>query len=285
MRQIDGRLTCLTYVVACIYTIDYLLVMLGWKSAFFELSYGRLIYLVGGLHFMEGILTLFFGDKKTQAVVKYRGKEIAGGYRAYGKWLIPLLFFSFRGIYVPIVAAIVYFNETFVMSPKEKSKKMGLLIGSFGLLILAIGFLVEKGLLALTTGIWLMPIFHELLFWIDNTLEKGPLKYTYPALGIRVIDILGNNALDIRRGDIIIALNQKVLMEESSYYDELHQGIKASGGNEKIMIKIKREVEEKKGFLGMKKVTPNISNKENIEELVCTVAELRGMKLVFLPPY
>lgn len=258
LSKINRRLTCLSYVLACIYILDWLLVKTGLKVTFFELSYKQMITLVGILHVLEGILTFFWGAKKTEAIIAYRGKKTAGGYSTCGQWLIPLLFFSINGYYVPIVAGVVYFNETVVMRPEVKARWMGGLIGFFGLSVIGISKLVALGIVPLGLGILCMPLLHEGIFLIDTYIEKMPLKYPYIEDGLRVMELLGENDLEIERGDIIKQIDGEAIKSEEDY-------IRCTA-NEKV---VKMELERMTG--------------ERVR-VVCTISQLRKAKMVFLPP-
>ena len=259
LNKINPKLTCLAYVMAIIYILDDLLIRIGLKTQYFKLSYVEMIYLVGILHVIEGILTFFLGGESSYPIMTYRGKSVAGGYQAYGKWIVPLLFFSIGGIYIPIIAGILYYNESFVLSPSEKAKKMGFLISAFGLIVIFICRLVMDGSIPLGVGILSMPLLHEVLFIIDTYIEKGDLKYPLPKEGIRVMEVLGENTLGINRGDIIKALNEKIVCNEEYYNVQMSK-------NDKMTIEVERVTGER-------------------VRLVCTAEELRAMKLIFLPPY
>ena len=261
--KISPKFTCLSYVLAFIYFIDYFCIKMRIKTTFFELSYIEMMDLVGILHLIEGVLTFLMGGKKSQPVITYRGEKIAGGYEAYGKWLIPLLFFSIQGFYVPIVAAVVYMNQSFVMPPQKKARMMGIGIGNFGMIIIGIASLIQMGKLPPTIGMIMMPLLHESLFIVDRQIEKRKLKYTYPYEGIRIMEILGENTLNLERGDIIRAVNEEILYNEERYdrYIEVEKIIK---NEEKLALSIEKITGERK-------------------KVVCTAAELRGMKRVFLP--
>ena len=212
MGRIAKKLTCLAYVVAVIFMIDWIFISVELKETLFNLSYVKMISLVGILHLIEGIFTFLWGGQNSFPIITYRGEKIAGGYEASGQWLIPLLFFSIDDIYVPIIAAVVYGNQSFVLSPREKAKTMGGLIGGYGLILMSIGYLVEEELMPLTIGMLSMPLLHEFMFIIDDYIESRPLRYPLPKQGLRIMEIMGINTLGIIRGDIIKAINEKRLL-------------------------------------------------------------------------
>lgn len=263
VNQIDPKLTCLAYVMAIIYVIDEGLVLAGIKREYFRLSYVEMIYLVGLLHGIEGMLTILFGGKQSCAVITYRGEAAAGGYQAYDRWLIPMLLFSVEGIYIPLVAAVIYLNESFVLEPKSKAKVMGSLILIYGILVIIIGYLTARGYLPLLLSMVAMPVLHEVLFTIDAHIEKGRPLYPCPKQGIRVMTYeerqvrKEESKKGLEKGDIILAINEISVNSEEEYLMALE------AGNNKLLI-------EK---LSGEKV-----------EVYDTYEELLAMKIVFLPP-
>ncbi len=257
--RIQPKWTCLAYVMAGIYVIDALLVWSNLKSNLMNLNYEKMIYLVGILHMLEGGLTFSFGGKQSIPIMAYRGEKVVGGYQSHQRWLMPLLFFKIKSFYVPVIVSIVYANDSFTYTPKQKAKKMGLLIGSYGLLILYIANLVNDGRVSLTLGMFMMPLLHEGLFLMDDYIEKGELKYPYPSVGIRVMEIEENMQLDISRGDVIRTVNGLQLTNEEHFMELINRSIKCTLEIEKIS--------------GEKKW------------LTCMTEEIKAAKIVFLPRY
>lgn len=262
MSQINSKLTCMAYVMPIIFIMDETLVLSGLKSNYFNLAYVEIILLVGILHCIEGILTFSYGGNRNSAIMTYRGKKVAGGYQAYGKWFIPLLLFSINGIYIPLVAAVVYLNESFVLTPKSKARVMGSWIFIYGLTVIVIGYLTSLGDLPLLFSMLTMPILHEILFAIDTHIEQGELLYPYPKQGVRVMDFKGalprrDRKIVIEKGDIILKVNESSVNTEEEY----REGIR--GGNIRLVLK---------------KLSGALT------EVQYTYEELEEMKLVFLPP-
>ena len=262
MNQIESKFTCMAYVMPTIFIIDEVFVLSGLKSHYFNLAYVEMILLVGILHCIEGILTLSYGGNRNWAIMTYRGKKVAGGYQAYGKWLIPLLLFSINGIYIPIVAAVVYSNASFVLTPRAKARIMGSWIFVYGLVIIVIGYLTSLGDLPLLFSMISMPILHEILFAIDTHIEQGELLYPYPKQGIRVMDFKGAvpsriGKMDIEKGDIILKINESRVNTEEEY--------------RAVLIN-----------KNMKLVLQKLSGAMTVVQY--TYEELEEMKLVFLPP-
>jgi len=252
----------MAYVMAIIFSIDEVLVLSGFKSSYFNLAYVEMILLVGILHCIEGMLTFSYGSNRNVAIMTYRGRKVAGGYQAYGKWFIPLLLFSIDGIYIPILAVVVYLNESFVLTPKVKARAMGSWIFVYGLIVIVMGYLTSLGDLPLLFSMIAMPILHEILFAIDAHMEQGELLYPYPKQGIRVMDFVDTipskaRKSEIEKGDIILKINENSVNTEEEY----------------------RAVIMKEN---MRLVLKKLSGAMTVVQY--TYEELEEMKLVFLPP-
>ena len=251
LGRIDKRLTCLAYVKPNIYQVDTGLVLLKLKENYFTLPYEKLIVLVGILHMIEGIMAYFYGAKDNICVINYKGNQIAGGYRAYRKWYIPLLLFTINGYYVPLLCVLVYGDETYTMVPELKSRKSGKYIFVYGCLILMVGIAVVLHQVSLPIGIMLMPIAHELLFAMNHFLEQAPYIYAVPTKGVRVIEVMKEQVqrTKIERGDIILKINGKNIEDEETYYKQLGEQrlvmiLEDLKGNKKILHFEQREYEE-----------------------------------------
>ena len=259
LGKIKPKWMCLAYVMAVIYGIDCLLIYLGIKSKFFNLGYPQMIYLVGILHLLEGLLTFSFGGKHSMPIMTYRGEKAAGGYQCYQRWLIPLLFFKMNGIYIPIIVSIVYANDSFTYTPEEKAKRMGILIGGYGIVMLVIARLIVGIHMPLVFVILCMPLLHEGLFLMDAYIEKGKAKYPYPLQGIRVMEVSDKTDLEIDRGDVIKTINEIPLVTEEEFMKVLKESIKCTLEIEKLSGEQKR--------------------------MTCTVQEIKAAKIIFLPMY
>lgn len=217
---INARFTCLSYVLPAIYGIEQLLSYGGLGEHPFQFAYGPLMLVIGMLHLSEGILAFCCGKIRSQAVISYNEDKIIGGYEAYGRWVVPLLLFTIKGIYIPILAAIIYFNETFTRSVEEKAEHMGLAIAFYGLGILILERCVRRGQLSLTAAMIIMPILHEMLLGWDRIMEIGENLYTYPDRGIRLMLFAKaiNMPKPFDRGDVFLEVNGEPLKNEEDYY-------------------------------------------------------------------
>lgn len=215
----DQKFTCLAYSTTCVYLLDLVLVLSGVKQHPFELYYEKLIVLVGILHCIEGILTIRYGSKDNNYIIRYRENKIAGGYKAYRRWCIPLFFFTIKGIYIPILGVIVYGDYTFAMKVQDKARRMGFSILAYGIGLMLLGFLVERGVLPILLIVLVMPICHEFLFTVNKRYEKGRLLYTTSSKGIRIIEVQEDeeNIAIFQRGDLILSVNNKETNDLETY--------------------------------------------------------------------
>ena len=259
MRRIEPKWTCLAYVLPMIYLMDILLIGIGIKKTYFKLDYKGMLYLVGVLHFFEGILTFFFGGKESIPIITYKGKKTAGGYEAVSRWLMPLLFFSIKGIYIPVLVEIIYANDTFTTKPEVKAKKMGILIGTYGVILLLIKQLINYKFMSLVGAMICMPLLHEIMFFLDRKMEEKSYIYINPDKGVRVMDVLGEHTLDIERGDILLKINGVPVDDEECFWREINQCVRCTFEIESV--------------LGEKK------------KVSCTAEEIKNAKLLFLPMY
>jgi len=209
----------MAYVVPCLYFLDQLLILVQIKEQTFQLAYFQLISLIGILHFVEGVLIFFFGSLRQQALITYREDKIAGGYQAYARWIIPLLFFTIKGYYVPLLAGIVYNNETFTHSVGSKAEKMGVGITVYGAVILILSQFYRKEQLSMLILMFIVPVLHELLFVWDTKLEEEDAIYFYPSKGIRLMGFAKaiNMPSPFEGGDIILSINRHPIMSEEDY--------------------------------------------------------------------
>ena len=260
MSRIHPKLTCLAYVLAVVYGLDGVLIFFGIKENYFKIDYVSMIQVVGILHIIEGLLTRFCGGKQNRAIITYRGEEIVGGYQSFEKWLIPLFFFKMKEMYIPIVAGVVYCNDCFTMSPREKAKKMGRVIEVYGLSILVFQKLVIQGILPKWIALFSMPILHEIIFFIDGFIEeKGEILYGQPKQGIRIMQILKPSPLDIEPGDILLKINGAFIENEDTYRQLLES-------KQRLWVEVEK-------------------NNQAHEKFICNSETLKESELVFLPPF
>lgn len=224
ISKVSTKFSCLSYIIPLIYFMEQGLRRVA-PIPCFQIAYKELILLIGVLHFTEGILTFFFGKDRSEVVITYEGSNIAGGYQSYGKWIVPLLLFSVQGIYIPILAGIIYLNRTFTQIVEEKVEKMGIAIALYGLVIFILDELVRQDKFSLMKMMILMPCMHELLFVWDKILESGKAIYTYPSKGLRLMAFAASQIMPrpFERGDIILEVNGQSITCEEVFYKMRHE--------------------------------------------------------------
>ena len=146
---------------------------------------------------------------------------------------------------------MAYCDETYTMIPTQKSHRNGIAVLIYGAIVTYIGLLTIKGKMELVLGMSMMPLAHELLFMIDNYLEKEPYIYNFPKKGVRVLEVSPNQTYvnRIERGDIVLKINGKDVLDEDSYYKAIEDKnliiiLKDLYGNRKILHFNKREYEK-----------------------------------------
>lgn len=224
LSKIKPKYACLAYVISLIYIIDWLLQEAGLTQETL-LPYDKLIFLTGILHATEGFLTGQYGSRDFKEIT-YNKKKIAGGYHLYRKWYVPLLFFSIEGVYIPIFTLVTYSDETYTMPPKEKSRKMGLVIKLYGCILLVLAFLIHLDYCEVDIGILFMFLLHELMFAINEQFEKNGSMNKVPEQGIRIIETSQNPNFHnpFSRGDSIEKINEVPINTIEDYRKVIENG-------------------------------------------------------------
>lgn len=222
--MINPRYSCLSYSICIVYIINFILKGIGIVRSDL-MPYDSLVILIGALHFAEGILTCIYGSKDEQYVIDYKRNKIAGGYQTYRRWYMPLLFFSVQGIYVPILAVIIYADETFTMTAKQKAKVMGSLIGGYGLLIASLGILSKQQVIPIPIAILAATIFHDTLFTVNDYIESKVSQST--PKGIKIIETTNSTIFNnpFQKGDRLLTINGELIKDYVQYEEIIKQPI------------------------------------------------------------
>ncbi|WP_207646329.1 hypothetical protein [Cellulosilyticum sp. I15G10I2] len=77
-----------------------------------------------------------------------------------------------KGLYIPILAILVYADDTFVMTPSKKTGIIGCCILFYGLVISLLGYLSIKSCFPVELAIICMPILHEIMREINENIEN-----------------------------------------------------------------------------------------------------------------
>lgn len=223
---ITPKYACLAYVVPSIYVIDCILHGLGLLQGHNPnlLPYENIIILIGILHAIEGGLTAQYGANDSKEILSYNKEKIAGGYRLDKKWCVPLLFFTIKGWYIPIVAVLAYTDETYTMKPNQKASKMGFIIKLYACTVLGLGVLSKLGYIPVILVLFFVLILHELMFAINEQLEAHSTINTPPKQGLRIIATTESQDFHnpFNRGDIIEFINSDPINTLEDYEKALN---------------------------------------------------------------
>ena len=171
---IDVKWGCFSYIIPIFYGLSGITRVIHLKISWFDLPYNKLIALVGALHLLEGILVILHGHEDFCEVPIYKEEGIAKGCSSNKFWPIPLLIFkpSVGITLIPIYAVLGYGDVAFYKTPRQKSLYMGVLLLAYGTLIFIIGLQIMNGKMHLITGMCIMPVLHELLFYLNKRYDK-----------------------------------------------------------------------------------------------------------------
>lgn len=163
---------CFSYVVPVAYMIEGLSKL--FNVGLFDLDYEMLMYLVGVLHIVEGLLVILNGHIDAVVIPTYNEKKITFVYVMHHIWIVPLIFIvnSSGGIALPLYALLAYADEARVRTPKQQALLTGCLILTFGSMVFLLATYIDKGILQIGGGILIMPVLHELIFVIENFMNK-----------------------------------------------------------------------------------------------------------------
>ena len=147
---------------------------------------------------------------------------------------------------------IGYSASTYTYNKKKKSLESGILVASYGAIIILLAFLFkDKGILEIVLLI-LMPILHELMLKLQLDFEKKREKIFISNEGICVLDINNKGKakeIGIESGDIICRVNDKIPTSKhnfyyliNNYYGIVEMEIKKNDGKiKKYQLKLRHE--------------------------------------------
>lgn len=219
---------------------------------FLKIDIAALMSMVAILHFVEGFLVLIDGKKGYVPVFSIRGKQIIGGFVMNRYWLLPITIFLMlhgqdaTGIgaqvpmpnwwplagtsisaavlktavisLVPFYGIIGYQSITFTQSVKEKSRRSGLYIIIYSVVLFGIAQLATINVYFQILVLIFAPAAHELMInlQVSNEKNKNP-KYVSSDEGIMVLDVAKNSpAVDmgIGTGDLLVEVNGRKIENE-----------------------------------------------------------------------
>lgn len=171
LMLIHPKWGCFSYVIPVAFMIEGLSKL--FNHPLFTLDYEMLIYLVGVLHIIEGLLVLICGYKHAKPAPFYEEHRLTYHQVLQHMWIIPFMVISTpQGIPMPLYAVLAYGDEARVRSPKEQSMLTGTLILGFGALIFLLAHAMHLGHIQAGGLILIMPVLHELIFIVEIYMNK-----------------------------------------------------------------------------------------------------------------
>ncbi|MGL5677085.1 MAG: hypothetical protein ACRDDX_11765 [Cellulosilyticaceae bacterium] len=170
---IRSKWGCFSYTVSVAYMIEGLLRLAHLPT--YTLPYGTLIFLVGALHLIEGILIILMGHQGGIQLPIYEAGKLKKKYVYNQMWLLPLIC-QVETMTLPVYMVLAYGDVA--TYPKQKYIT-GRLVILYGLLILGIHRAVINGGVPIGAVMILMPVLHECIFILGHEpLKKRTKKET-----------------------------------------------------------------------------------------------------------
>lgn len=237
------RFICFSYSGMLLGILSLIIGKYFGETKFLNIAIINIIIFVGVMHIIEAILIVLDGSRGAQPIFNTIDGEIYGGFKLSRYWLSPIL-----GLF----GIIGYSSSTYTYNKKKKSLESGILVASYGTIIILLAFLFkEKGVLEILLLI-LMPILHEFMLSLQLDFEKKREKIFISNEGICVLDVSNKGKakeIGIESGDIIYKVNDKIPTSEhnfyhliNNYYGRAEVEIKKNDGKiRKYQLKLKQE--------------------------------------------
>lgn len=255
LMLINPRFLCFAYAGGI---IAFSYIIFGWP----EVDIPQLMGLVAILHMVESVLIYVSGHLGALPMYTKLGKDrIVGGFTMQKFWPIPLVALylmimpdlngatggidmpdwwplikpgiegdpdNFIYALFPVAAALGYGDLALSSSPREKSKKSAIYLGSYSLVLLGLAVIASYNpLLAILPALF-SPLGHEIVIKMGRDVEfKGKPKYVPPEKGIMILEVLQKSAaskLGLKTGDIIMTVNGYHVNSKSELADVLYWG-------------------------------------------------------------
>lgn len=181
----------------------------------------EVMIVVAVLHIIESILILMEGSRNSLPIYYEVHHEIVGGYNMNRFWPLPFVIFIGDGLIQPItlMAILSYADFTVSSFPQRKTIKTSIVLLMYSVILLILAKYQENQLIP--------PLFalfgHEGLILFNKYMENKRIKvFTNPHKGIRVLDVNPKSLaykIGIRRGDIILSINNTDILNERDLSD------------------------------------------------------------------
>lgn len=212
----NPRFACFSYATAILGIIKIVLI----PQLNFDIP--GMITLVGMLHLMEAVLVYTTGADGSIPIIIRRNGEHVGAYIMQKYWAVPMALMINTITFYPMCGLLGFGSIAVTSTPEKKAKKIGLALGIYATTILIGAIIVTKHSGVQLLIVILVPLLHELIYFIDRYLEnnKKPI-YVLPEKGVRVLEVVYNSPaykMGIQRGDVIIKLNNIEIESITHYY-------------------------------------------------------------------
>ncbi|ONI44885.1 hypothetical protein AN642_02015 [Epulopiscium sp. SCG-B10WGA-EpuloA2] len=167
LMSFNPKFGCFAYVIPVTYFLGEILETFNLFITFFNLPYREFIALIGFLHIIEGIFIIKYGTENTKEAPLFNGKKVVKGKIMKKFWPIPLVIFNASdGSLIPLYTILGYADQTH-KNVREKSRQMGKVVLIYGLFVILISALVYKHIIPISFALIMLPIGHELIFFIN----------------------------------------------------------------------------------------------------------------------
>jgi len=167
LMSLNPKFSCFAYVIPFTYFLGEILETFNLFIPLFHLPYREFIVLIGFLHLVEGIFVIKYGSENAKAAPLFNGQAIVKGTAMKKFWPVPLvIFITSNGTLIPLYTILGYADHTHY-DAKEKSRYMGKMVLIYGIFVLIIGWLAFERVLSLGLSLLMLPLGHELIFFIN----------------------------------------------------------------------------------------------------------------------
>ena len=258
---IKPRYICFSYsgavlgIISIIFT--YLNITAGDGISLFSLDITMLMTFVGVIHFVEGLLVMFDGNRGSVPVFSNKAGRIMGGYALRRYWLVPIaIFIAYTStslgtggtesiatpdwwpilrydnivniiqssilMLMPLFGMIGYSSVTFTRKKKRKALSSGIFISVYGILLAIVAQVAKFGLVGEVIVIVFAPLAHEGMMILQRKIEdrRKPL-FVSDEEGIVILEVVPYSIaydLGLREGDKISLVNGNPINTEADIY-------------------------------------------------------------------
>lgn len=212
---------------------------------FFKINIFSLMTTVAILHFVEGILIMFDGQRGSIPVFTMRDNKILGGFLLKRYYILPmiLLFSTSTSLnfydkkYIMINGAAVigmafyaiigYKTTTFTTTRRKKTFLSGSLIIIYSLILFGMSWFSKNSIILKILVLIFAPFGHECVLLIQRYLEfKNKALYVSSDEGMMVLEVEPDSPaskMGIKSGDMIIDVNNRRIHSEEDIREAISE--------------------------------------------------------------